>query len=165
MRAYIYSVVCMAAMGGIVLAVSPEGVKSGIKKHMRLICSVCILCVMISPLIELISGIKDIGGGLQGISDDGGLQDFYESIYEDSSGEGIVEAVGDAVKSQLYESFAIDYSDIRVEVELAEGNGDRFREPKKITVILSGMAIFNDPRPIEKLIRERFGCECACAIE
>ena len=155
----------MAAMGGIVLAASPEGVKSGIKKHMRLICSLCILCVMISPLTELIPGIKDIGEGLEGAGDSGGLQGFYESIYEQSSGDGIAEAVGSAVKSQLCESFSIPQSEIRVGVELGDDDGDGFREPTKITVILSGMAIFNDPRPIEKLIRERFGCECACAIE
>ena len=165
MRAYIYSVVCMAAVGGIVLIVSPDGMRSGIKKHIRLICSLCMLCVMISPVTNLLESIRDIGHRVDEPDDDGYLQGIYESIYDASSEGYFGDGVGNAVKDQLFERFGISPRECRTLVEFCDENGDGFREPKKITVILSGSSVFRDPRQIEGYISGKFGCQCVCAVE
>ena len=165
MRAYIYSVVCVAAIGGIALMVSPDGMRSGIKKHMRLICSLCMLCVMISPVSELLNGIRDIGDEIGDSGEEDRLHGIYESIYEEKNEEVYRDSIGKTVKDQLYENLSVPSDECRVSVEFSDTDGDGIREPRKITVILSGGSIFKDPRRVEALVSKKFGCECVCAIE
>ena len=165
MRTYIYSVVSMAALGGIALIAAPEGIRSGIKKHMKLICSLCLLCVMISPLSELFENIENIGGEIGSFEGDSGLESMYESIYDGNMEMGYGDGIGEAVKKKLLEGFGVPENESRVEVSFADGDGDGFREPSKITVVLSGGSIFKNPRNIERYISDAFECECVCAIE
>ena len=154
----------MAAVGGIVLIVSPEGIRSGIKKHMRLICSLCMLCIMISPIGEILSGINDIGNKVN-FGDGEQLHGIYESIYESRNEEGYNDSIGKAVKAELSEKMSILDKECRVMVEFSDADQDGFREPRKITVILSGSSVFKNPRQVEDYVSEKFGCECVCAIE
>ena len=165
MRTYIYSIVCMAAVGGIVLIVSPDGIRSGIKKHMRLICSLCMLCVMISPIGEILNGINDIGNKINDSDEDEQLHGIYESIYESKSDEGYNESIGKSVKAELNKKMSVPEKECRVSVEFSDTDQDGFREPRKITVILSGSSVFMNPRQVERFVAEKFGCECVCAIE
>lgn len=156
----------MAALGGAALIISPDGVRSGIKKHMKLICSLCLLCVMISPVSELIEGIKNIGNGNANVGgDESGLHSMYESIYEGNIEEGFGDGIGEKVKERLLSEFSIPKDQCRVEISFADNDGDGFREPYRITVILSGGAVFKDPRSIEARISEIFACKCVCAVE
>ena len=154
----------MAAVGGIVLIVSPEGIRSGIKKHIRLICSLCVLCVMISPLHSLFESLGEIGGRVNSTDEDI-LYGVYESIYNESSEKIYGEGIERAVKQRLAEGLDIPADQCRTAVEFSDSDGDGFGEPKKITVILSGRSIFKDPRQVEALISGEFQCECVCAIE
>lgn len=165
MRTYIYSVVCMAALGGAVLIVTPEGVRSGLKKHIRLICSLCLLCVMISPISQVLDGLKNIGEMIKSPDEEQSLHGVYESMYEEMSESGYSESLGEAVKKELDVSFSIPSDDVRTTVEFSDADGDGFREPIKITVLLSGLSILKDPRKIEQLISEKFDCECVCAAD
>ena len=154
----------MAAVGGIVLIVSPDGISAGIKKHMRLICSLCMLCVMISPVKSLIGSMGDISDSIYE-SEDEQLYDIYESIYEEKSDEIYGTGIGEAVKEQLRDKFNIPSSECRVSVEFSDSDRDGFREPKRITVFLTGVSAVNTSRQIESLISEKFGCDCVCMTE
>ena len=55
--------------------------------------------------------------------------------------------------------------DVRATVKFADKNGDGINEVEKITVILSGKAVFVDPASIKACIGETFDAECVCAIE
>ena len=165
-REYIFSVVCMAALGGIVMMVAPEGVRTGLKKHVKLICSLCLLCVMIDPVSQIIGSMKDLEikppDGMDGEDE---LQSIYESIYEGKVESELSNGVGELVKEKLFEKFSIAKESCRVEVAFKDNDGDGMREPSKITVILHGTSIFKDPRVIEEYISGLVGCECICAIE
>lgn len=155
----------MAAVGGVVLIASPEGMRSGIKKHMRLICSLCMLCVMIAPVGELVSALRDIGDRVKEPEGDGSLESIYESIYEENAESGYSMGIGETVKKLLNESFSVPEEECRVGVEFKDSDGDGFREPCKITVVLSGGSIFKNSRAIEDFISKSFRCDCVCAIE
>ena len=165
MRTYIFSVVCVAALGGCVITLAPEGIRSGIKKHIKLISSLCLLCVMISPMSELLTSLGEIGDSVASDDDREELQSMYESIYNGEMDKENGEGIGAAVKEKLYERFDIPGGESRVEVSFRDLDGDGFREPTRITVILSGGSVFRDPRKIEDYLSELFGAECVCAIE
>lgn len=167
MREYIFSVVCAAALGGAVIMIAPDGVRSGLKKHVKLVCALCLLCVLIAPGGKLIGVIKDGFGDINfsGPGAENELQSIYESMYEDNLELGFGDGLGELVKDKLFEKFSVPRDGCRVSVSFKDGDGDGFREPLKITVILSGASIFKEPRAIENYISDVFGCECTCAIE
>lgn len=168
MRAYIYSIVCVAAAGGIVLIIAPEGIRGGIKKHLKLICALFLLCIMISPATELLSSIKELGNiGLGNIDREleNELQNKYENIYESYLEGSYRGNIGQAVKECLFEKFGVPQDECRVEVSFYDSDEDGVREPSRITVIYSGRSIYRNPRETESYVSGLFKCECVCAIE
>ena len=169
MNGYIYSIVCISAAVGIACVIAPEGTRGGIKKHLKLACSLCLLCVLIGPVAGFINNVRDIlSNGKDTIMnglDQEELRDSYESIYDKYLESDYGENVGQAVKSSLSERFGIPEDECRVNVEFADKNGDGVKEPSKITVIFSGRSMFRDPKEIKSFVSELFGCECVCAVD
>ena len=161
---YIYSIVCVSAAIGIALSVSPEG---GLKKHLRLICALCFLCVLIGPLTEIFDTVKNAFGAFdREITDENeGTEAKYEKIYSEYMEGGYGENVEKAVKDILGTRFGIPESEISAVVVFADKNGDGVKEVERITVILSGRSVFRDPAEIKVCVSETFACECLCAIE
>ncbi len=167
MNGYIYSIVCIAAAGGIVAIISPN---SKTKKHLKLLCALCILCVMIAPVSNFIDGVREFfetdGEELFGDGEaESELRDKYENIYNKYLEGGYSDNVGEAVKDILYEELGVAKENCRVNVNFSDTDGDGVREPSKITVVLSGKEIFRDPRTVKKLVSDIFKCECECAID
>ena len=167
MREYIYSIVCVSAAIGIACAISPDGVGGGLKKHIKLVCALCFLCVMIGPLIGALDGVKDtfeeIIGGFEG--DDEEIREEYDRIYNEYIEDGCGEKVEQVVKEILSSELGISEKNVRSTVQFEDKNGDGAKEIGKITVILSGKEIFCDPSEIKACIAQTFDCECICAIE
>ena len=63
----------------------------------------------------------------------------------------------------LCKEFEIIEDDIRTHIEWS-GEGEDMR-PQKVTVVLSGKAIWKDPAKIEAYVTSLLGCDCATAIE
>ena len=169
MSDYIYSIVCVSAAIGIVCVIVPDGTRGGMKKHLRLVCSFCLLCVLVGPVAVFINNMGDIllngrDAIIEGI-DREDLREGYESIYDEYLEGNYGENVGQAVKRSLYEKFGIPENECRVRVDFADENSDGIKEPSKITVIFSGRSIFRDPKEIKVFVSELFGCECVCAVD
>ena len=49
MREYLTSLLSVSLLGGLLTMLSPEG---DLKKYVRLLCSLCLLCAMVSPLFS-----------------------------------------------------------------------------------------------------------------
>ena len=169
MSEYIYSIVCFASAVGLILIVGPDGERGGLKKHVRLVGSFCLICLIIKPSAELISHIKDLGSGdlsaIFGDVQENELYDKYENIYHKYLHGGYGENVGEAVKDGLFEKFNMDRSDVRCLVEFGEEVGGGIKAPRKITVIVKGRAVLTDPKSIKDFISGVFGCECEVAVE
>ena len=164
---YIFSIACLSAAIGIACAAAPEGIGGGLKKHLRLVCALCFLCVLIGPLTEIIDNVKSSFEALEeGVDDESDeIREKYESIYEEYLEGGYGDNVERAVKDLLSTRFGMPEEECRAEIEFADKNGDGVKEVTKITVILSGRSIFRDPAEIKSCVSECFDCECLCAIE
>jgi hypothetical protein len=172
MSKYLYSVICTVAAAGIAMIAFPGGSRAGIKKHVGLICSLCVLCVIIAPFSEWVKNIGDFfenGGeiifGQINKEDREELYDEYESIYNKYLEGGYGSNIGQAVKDSLLKKFGIPPDQIRVLTEFSDKDGDGIREPYRITVVLRGGSIFREPREIEGFVAALFECICVCAIE
>lgn len=169
MSEYIYSTVCLAVAVGIVLLIAPDGARQGLKKHIKLIGSLCLICVLIKPTTELLEAIDRLTSeGFSGIFEsesESEIYDKYENIYQDYLSGTYGKNIGEAVKDGLLKRFGIAKDECRVISEFEEADSDAVSEPKKITVVLSGNAKFKEPNAIKAFIEELFECDAAVAIE
>ena len=172
MSNYLYSVICTVAVAGIALLTLPGNSRGSMKKHLGLVCSLCVLCIITSPMTELVKSVREFfesGGelifGQMGKEEKDELYDDYKSIYNKYLEGGYGSNIGQAVKDSLLKKFGIPPQELRVLTAFSDEDGDGVREPYKITVVMSGRAVFRNPREIEGFISDLFKCMCECAVE
>lgn len=169
LREYVYSVVSFSFAFGLVMILAPDGVRQGIKKHIKLIGALCLVCILIDPVSELLDTLENVSSGnmseITGGIAEGELYDKYDEIYQSYLDGSYGENIGEAVKDALLKKFDIKKENCRVLTEFHDKNGDGVREPKKITVVLSGADKFRDPEMIKGFLSSLFECNVVAAIE
>ncbi len=164
---YVYSIVSFSFAAGLILILIPSGTKQGLKKHVKLISALCLVCILIEPLSNLIESIDEVlSGDLLTHEDNAGeLYERYEQIYQSYLDGSYGDNIGQAVKDALFEKFGIQKKNCRVLTEFHDNNGDGVREPKRITVVLSGEDRFRDPETVKAFLSSLFECAVSAAIE
>ncbi len=132
------------------------------QKYIRFIASLFLICVLVTPLPRVLSsisapeGLPDLIGGSSQPSD---YKDRMEEALEQASGAYFAEMLTQLIE----ERFSIPEGSVRCTVKWQDG-GDRLT-PERVTVILSGSAIWKNPSEIEAFVSSLLGCECVTAIE
>ena len=161
MKEYIISLITAALLASLIGLLSPQSEGGGLSRHLRLLTSLFLLCVLLSPAVELLLSLKN--DTLDGVLPDGAPPQKEE--YQQSLDEALSSATGTYLAALLTDAleteFSIPEGEVRCSVTLRADN----THPEKIRVILSGSAIWKDPERIEAFVTERIGCECVTAIE
>lgn len=165
MKTYLITLVSASLFATLVGILSPSGDKGGISKHMKLLTSLFLVCVLISPLQDAIKGLHTI---LDGSAELPWLEESQdENLYEQEMNEALEGAstsyFTQMLTQMLETQFAIATGDVRCQVQWKTEN--ETLTPVRVTVILSGRAIWKDPQKIENFVSELLGCECVSAIE
>ena len=128
------------------------------RKTVRLISALFLLCVLSAPLPRAFRAIRDytIPDAAQDAREEytQKMKHAMESASRTYFARTLTELIG--------EQFALAEGSVRCEIEW---EADNETVPKKITVILSGSAIWRDPEKIESFVEDLIGCECVTAIE
>lgn len=163
MTAYIISLVSASIAVALISILSPEGSGGGIAKHIRLLSALFLICVLIAPVGKFIGGLRDLANGDFSLpqidlpnEEDGNLQ--MQDALDDASKKYFL----DSLTILLLQEFSIQEGDLSCKAVWTERDGQAV--PKKITVILSGSAIWKDPNKIQSFVSELLGCECVTAI-
>ena len=163
MTSYIISLVSASLAVTLISILSPEGSGGGIAKHIRLLSALFLICVLIAPVGRLIGGIRDLANGdfmLPEIElpnkEDSNLQ--MQGALDDASKKYFL----DSLTLMLLQEFSIQEGDLTCKAIWTERDGQTV--PKKITVILSGSAIWKDANKIQAFVSDLLGCECITAI-
>ena len=133
-----------------------------VAKHLRLISSLLFLCILSAPLPHLPELLSDLGEQWTEDAKNGWEEQYREeaeAALEMSSKTYFVQSL----TTLLEQRFSIPTGEVRCGV-LWESEGEALC-PKRITVILSGSAVWKDPTEIEETVAELLGCECVTAIE
>lgn len=132
------------------------------QKLLKLLSALLFLCVLAAPLPALMEDLGALSGE--------GLLTTPPSASEEMT-EQMNQALQSASKTYFVQSltallereFSIPAGELRCVVLWEEDNDQLI--PQRVTVILSGSAIWKDPDPIEKTVSSLLGCECVTAIE
>ena len=159
MKDYIITLICVSVFSGVIEILSPDSAGDSLRKQIRLITSLCVLCVAISPIAGVISSISGAEFDfLSGYTDRGELESKYEEIFKNNLGEHTAESVASESEQMICESLGIDHDDIEVRLSLVELEGEL--TARDVTVTLYRSAVATDPRMISDYIEELLGCKC-----
>ena len=163
MKEYLISLLAAAPVLAIVGILSPEGVRSGLSKHLRLIAALVWICILIAPLSNLIIGWKDWQNGDFSFGTEQNDQSDYQSVLDEALESHSTAYFCDMLTQTLEERFSIAKGELRCHVAWAK-NGDELR-PEKVTLFLSGNAVWMSPAEMEDYVTDLLGCECVTVIE
>lgn len=152
MAEYVVLLISTCALVGAVCAVSPRGAK----KHVRLLCSLCLLCIIVSPLASIEA--EDIFGDI-GIYEEGAETDsVYSEIYSNTVRAVNEDRISSALKEILVRDLSLDAESLSVSVRTEENGG--VISVTEVSVGLSGKNILAEPESIIGYVEEMLECKC-----
>lgn len=157
MKEYLLSVLASALILSLVSILMPNNAQTSVK----LISALFFLCVLIAPFPKWIRAIPDYIESLSSIQNQESTDDYHQQANELLNGASKT-YVAQMLTEYLEQQFSIPSGEVRCLIQWDDGDAPR---PTKITVILSGSAIWKDPAPIETAVVELLDCECVTAIE
>lgn len=159
---YILSLIATVFVATLVGILAPSG-DGGLARHLRLLTSLVLICVLISPILSIAEEVRDLLDGNFTFEGDTGVDEDYASALEESMNATSKHYFVQMLTQTLAERFSIAEDDIRCRVEWTEEKDNL--HPSRVTVILSGRAIWKNPTEIEAYVTSLLGCECVSAIE
>ncbi len=159
MKEFILTLVGACLFCGLAEILSPDGNSGEIKKHIRLISSLCVLCIMAAPAVSFARQLREYN-----INDiifvfDG---DEYENKYDEICNESITAYTAQELEGRCGEliseklGLSSESFDITVDADCA---GESITV-SSASVTLYPEAITQNPREISSLVENLLGCEC-----
>ena len=161
MKAYFFSLIASALCIAFISMLSPDG---SIAKYIRLLTSLLFICLLLSPIRELSGILQSIAGGeisfpeMEIPSREEATEEL-DALLDSTSKAYFLQSL----TQHLEREFAIDSGNVRCIATWEDSNGQT--RPLRITVILSGSAIWKNPKELESYVCNLIGCECISAIE
>lgn len=153
MKEYLFSLFEVCLLSGIVSSLSPDG---SVKKYIRFICSLLVICAMVIPIFSAnisefgFEGVFDLSGDEQ--EDYGEIYNYYWEAYDTQRAE-------EALAEGLCTRFSLPTEALRVQL-CTEGSGEQRRIISARVYITSASALATDPSLIREYIASVAACEC-----
>ncbi len=157
MRSYLLSLFGAALIFSLTLGIIPE--RSA--RLVRLLSNLLFVCILMAPLPRLLSEGEALWERLEEelqISSESREEELEQALQSSSK-----TYFAQTLTHLLEQEFSIPSGELRCAVTWAEEEGQLI--PTRVTVILSGSAIWKDPNQIEATVAALLGCECVTAVE
>lgn len=138
------------------LILTPEGDR-GIGGYTRLVASLCVLSVAISPVASFVESLYELEIDGFFLSESANRETF-EEIYFDSLLDANEKDISGRIEELICGNFNIREGDISVFAELYL-NGEEC-EVRCVSVLLSSGAIAKNPHEIKEYVENLLACEC-----
>ena len=159
MDGYVLTLIGAALISALVGVLAPAGCTA---KYVKLITSLFLICVLISPVKGLIVGLQELINGTPSFSDsDLPTEEDFQLQADSFTNEAAQAYFTDMLTEQILSHFSIAPDELRCHAEWESTNGVW---PKRITVVLSGSAIWQDTHAIEDFVEKLIGIPCQTAI-
>ena len=162
MNDYLFAFVATALTVVLCKMLVPDGEELG--KHLRLLTSLLLIVALLPPILSLVDGAERLARGEIDLPwseerIDGNYQEELQEVLDAASASYF----SDMLTQQIENRFAIARGEVRCAVQWQKA-GEQLT-PERVTVVLSGSAIWKDPAEIEEFVSALLGCECVSAIE
>ena len=162
-KTYLLSIFATALLITVVDILSPSSVGSGLSKHLKLVLSFVFVCVLISPTVSFAEHLLEFANGNWEFGVEEDVENQYATELQNALDDASKDYFEGMLNQTLCKEFEIADGDLRTHVEWT-GESENLR-PKKVTLILSGKAIWKDAGKMEAYVTSLLGCDCVSAIE
>ncbi len=122
-----------------------------------MLCSLCLICVMVSPIMGFVESVKGIDLGF--LTDGIDSENENEKLFLDSLSKLSAEQLENELTRRVASEFSVKASDISVTVGYTVGDGAMRVE--RIDLRLSGAALLQNPYKIEEYLVRLTGVTCS----
>ncbi|MBQ8140463.1 MAG: hypothetical protein IJ038_02065 [Clostridia bacterium] len=159
MKNYIVTLICVSLICGFIGVLSPDGERGGLKKHINLVASLCVLCVALAPLGSILTGIENMNFNFGGeYFNEDELEEKYDEIYKDNLGNYTAASIAVGSERLVCERFGMNEEDFEIRVSVVCYEDSFETESAALIIYPSGIA--KEPREISEYISSLLGCEC-----
>ncbi len=164
MEAYVISVIAASLIATVIGILTPRGERGGIAAHVKLLTSLFMICVLVSPLKGVIQRIEELSSGdWRDLFGEVAVEEDYRAQMEHTMQEASTEYFTQMLTQALESQFDMQSGTVRCCVEWSPDSENL--HPTRVTVILSGASIWKNPHAIESFVTELLDCTCVTAIE
>jgi hypothetical protein len=149
MGGYLYSLALAAVLVALVCTLVPESAV----QHAKLLCSLCVIALLISPVMSLVQAVGQGAWEIPEAWQDGEQEEQDYAQLSDALVVGQLQVL-------LEREQGLPPKECRVLVEWGEDGG-----VKAVTLLLSGKAIWRDPDPIIAYVEGLLDCKCKVVLE
>ena len=146
----LFGVSLAAAMAELLL---PDREGRGVKLSLRMLTSLAVLLVIVSPLAKLFGGDYRLELDTLSGEDEQTLTQAYTTVFEKAVAEGSETLLCEGVLDFLHKEYGIDEKNATVRA-LFNDKG----ELQAVLVTLSGSALLKNPDEIDKALTEKLSC-------
>lgn len=164
MKNYLITIITVSICVGIYNVISPQF--KGIEKYSKMIGMLIVLCVIVSPIKNLLStfdedALEEFKNSI--IDYDNGEDNQYDEIFKNYFSSFSVDELENEIGNILLKEFDIpnDECDISISTEYKDGK----LCPSKVQILLSGKSIFKNPYTIEERFSKLLECTCVVLIK
>lgn len=161
---YVYALILTAVAAAVVELMIPEGKLSGTVKGAV---GLCLLLALLNPIKEGVAVIRQMADGEISppwTGEDAPDAENYQDVLRDELAALGEKEVSAWVSDTLRDTFGIAVENHTCTVTMTVEEDGITPAVGHVTVVLSGVAIFENPHAIEAYISERLGCTCAVAV-
>ena len=156
MQEYLLKLIGISCVISAVCMITPQ---KG-RKYTKLVCTLSLLCVILSPLAdnsiwELTENIS-LGGIQDNEADE--AESIYEEIYNNTVSRANEDKISVYLKELMVKDIGLSVEDFDVDVTTATDKG--YIEISEVRVVLRGSAVTQDPHKIITYLEDMLGCEC-----
>ena len=149
MSGYLYSLAVAAVLIALVCTLVPVSAA----QHAKLLCSLCVILLLISPVVRLVS---TVGQGAYEIPESWQEGEEQKQDYEQLSAALVI----GQLQLLLEREQGLPPAQCRILVEWDQEGGVR-----EVTLLLSGKAIWRDPDPLRAYVEGLLDCRCRVVLE
>ncbi len=164
MKSYLFSLIAAAFLAALASQLSPEGERGGISRHVRFVASLFLICVLLSPLKELLQQLPDLlNGGWRPNAETSEEESDYLEQWQESINRASADYFTDMLTQTLCAQLSVPQDNLQCKVFW--DNTEQELIPTKVAVTLSGKAIWKDPAEIRALVNALIACPCDVIIQ
>lgn len=159
MKQYWITFVAVAAVNAVVGMIAPEG---NIKKYVRLLGSLCLLCAVIQPILGWMSDGREWTAVLWGDETKESETD-YDEIYNQTLLQGGEKHAEMIIKNRILENFELSDDSLDVDANFVMENEEILMKDIRLTIRREG--ILTDPRLLTEYVNEVYSCPCTVVYD
>ena len=150
MSGYLYTLALSCVLIALICAVVPPA----IQQNTKFLCGLCMVCLVCYPIISMIHAQKE---------QDWEIPDAWVDPLPEDSEQDREQLAQSLLAGQLQilieQEFGMTQDQCRIYVQWED------EKVAQVTLVLSGKAIWKDPKPLKEYVQQLLGCACTVVLD